>query len=87
MWWWQAELGNLINSSALTLLRVINDILDLARVESGKLELDIAEFNLIKVLDDACDTIKNAAAEKGLEVYPEHLPGVYPNPDPNRRLS
>jgi PAS domain S-box-containing protein len=42
----QRELADLINTSADSLLSVINDILDLTRVESGKLELEYFGFDV-----------------------------------------
>ena len=42
----QRELTDLIKVSADSLLSLINDILDLTRVESGKLELEYFEFDI-----------------------------------------
>ena len=50
------------------LLTVINDILDFSKIEAGKLELDVREFNLSAVLDDAMVVHAPRAAAKGLEL-------------------
>ena len=51
-----------------TLLNLINDILDLSKVEAGHLELETIEFDLNEVLDKAIDILAMRANEKGLEL-------------------
>ena len=51
----QRELSELVKSSADSLLSLINDILDLTRVESGKLELELFNFDLRTTVEDALD--------------------------------
>lgn len=48
------------------LLRLVNDALDMARIESGKLELDPAPFALSELVADAADLARPLATNKGL---------------------
>jgi CheY-like chemotaxis protein len=56
----------IIEESGQHLLRLINDILDLARIDAGKLELVPGEINLGAFLQIVCDTIQVKADDKGL---------------------
>lgn len=60
-------------SSAESLLEVINAILDLSKIEAGKIELEKLNFNLRKVVDQAVIVIQQKAREKGIEII-EELP-------------
>lgn len=51
-----------------TLLNLINDILDLSKVEAGHLELEAIEFDLSEVVDKAIDILAMRANEKRLEL-------------------
>lgn len=55
-----------INSSANSLLMIINDILDFARIESGKMHLEPVPFSLSEVLERAEMTVRLHALEKGM---------------------
>ncbi|TAL17127.1 MAG: response regulator [Aquabacterium sp.] len=50
------------------LLTIINDILDLSKIEAGKLELDSHPFDLRECLEGALDLVSVRAAQKGLEL-------------------
>ena len=54
------------NTSAKFLLQLINDILDVSKIESGKLELDIHAFDLAALLNEVNDLMEIKAAEKSL---------------------
>ena len=54
-----------INSSGKHLLGLINDILDLSKVESGKMELFIEDFNLEKILNEVVSTITPLVEKNG----------------------
>ncbi|MCG8454559.1 MAG: ATP-binding protein [Spirochaetales bacterium] len=57
-----------INSAARTLLAIINDILDLSKIESGKLELEKAPFSLDEMLDSVASMAADKAWEKGIKL-------------------
>ncbi|WP_370262053.1 PAS domain S-box protein [Limnobacter sp.] len=58
-----------IGSAAEVLLNVLNDILDISRVEANKLELSIGRFLLDQVLNKATDLFAYRAEEKGVNLY------------------
>ncbi|NBE08301.1 response regulator [Paragemmobacter ruber] len=57
-----------VQASGRHLLMIINDVLDLSKVEAGKLNIEQTEFRLPAVLRAAVDTIAAAAADKGIEL-------------------
>jgi PAS domain S-box-containing protein len=57
-----------VSSSANALLGVINDLLDFAKIEAGKLELDHAEMSLRGVLNETLRALALRAHHKGLEL-------------------
>ncbi len=54
--------------SSQHLLGIINDILELSKVESGRLELEIGDFSLERMLIKVADLLGNKAESKGLEL-------------------
>ncbi len=58
--------------SAQRLLGIINDLLDLSRIEAGRLQLEGADFLLASILNDVAFMIGPAARNKGLQVEVEH---------------
>jgi two-component system, sensor histidine kinase and response regulator len=65
-----------INDAARHLLQVINDILDLSKIEAGKMTLEDIEFSLDAMLSGAFEMVNGPAREKGLELVLDtnHLP-------------
>lgn len=57
-----------IHSSGETLLEIINDILDLSKIESGALELDMGEFDLFEVVAKLKRITTQRAIDKGLRL-------------------
>ncbi|MBL0053382.1 MAG: hypothetical protein IPP29_18740 [Bacteroidetes bacterium] len=64
----QKEYLNAIDDSSTMLLSLINKILNYAKIESGKMQLEKISFNIKDCLDAAVNTIKNKAQQKGVEV-------------------
>jgi signal transduction histidine kinase/HAMP domain-containing protein/ActR/RegA family two-component response regulator len=67
----QVEYANVIHSSGADLLQLINDILDLSRVEAGKMELHPERFPLGVIVDDLMAIFRPLTSEKGLEFVAE----------------
>ena len=65
-----------IGRSAKHLLSLINDILDLSKVEAGKLQIEQAEFMLDEVLENLRDSIGERAREKNVTFTVEADPGL-----------
>ncbi len=63
-----------IEAAAKHLLAVINDILDLSKIEAGKVELESEDFTLEAVLGHVATLIDGPAAAKGLSVRVEDVP-------------
>ncbi|MCX2861640.1 response regulator [Paucibacter sp. PLA-PC-4] len=65
-----------IQRSGRHLLGLINDILDFSKIEAGKLEVEIIDFELQRVLDDLQLLLEEKCATKGLTLAIERLPGL-----------
>ncbi len=63
----QKEYLGIIMASAETLLNVVNDVLDLAKIESGKLELETLDFDLGDIINQSTVSQSFLARKKGLE--------------------
>ena len=64
----QADYVNTVKTSAESLLVIINDILDLSKIESGKIELESIEFNLRNVIEDLVDMVVPDSKKKGTDI-------------------
>ena len=72
----QAEYIEDIHASGRHLLALINDILDLSKVEAGRMELDLAEFDVPAALDNAMTLVKERAQRHRIRLALEVKPGV-----------
>jgi len=81
----QRERLDIIRQSGQALLAILNDVLDLSKVEAGKLELEVIEFSFSDVADGVCSAFAALAQGKGLSfsVDVEQARGVYRG-DPTR---
>ncbi len=73
----QGEYARIIRHSGNALLALINDILDLSKIEARKLELESIPFDLPALLSEVSEMFKARAEEKGLQLVcqtPEELP-------------
>lgn len=62
----QREYLNTVRSSSESLLNLLNDILDLSKIEAGKMEIEEVDFDLREVVQDAVRTLAVKAQQKGL---------------------
>ncbi|HMZ81605.1 MAG TPA: ATP-binding protein, partial [Acidobacteriota bacterium] len=63
----QREYTETIRKSGEALLTIINDILDFSKIESGRLSLEIIDFDLVTAIEDVFDLLAENAYAKGLE--------------------
>jgi len=68
-------LGKIDNASR-ALLRLINDILDLSKIEAGRLDVEQVDFDLEEVLQQASDLVEMKVLDKGLEFIVHPAPGM-----------
>jgi PAS domain S-box-containing protein len=62
----QREMVSLVETSGLTLERLVSDILDLSKIEAGRLEIEAAPFDLADALEGVLHLNRLKAEEKGL---------------------
>lgn len=74
------ECAKNIQSASQTLLSIINDILDISKIESGKTEINPVQYEIFSVLNDCYNMTVTRATEKGLSFNMEissDLPSVF----------
>ena len=64
----QGEFVDIIEKSSENLLEIINNILDLSKIESNKVEIEDVEFNPIAEFESAVDVYAVRASEKGIDL-------------------
>lgn len=64
----QQEYVRTAQDSGKALVSLINEVLDQAKIESGKIELEAVQFDLRSILDDVLSLFSGKSQEKGVEV-------------------
>lgn len=86
----QRRYGRMAKNSAGLLTSVIGDILDLSRIEAGKLDMNIEEFNLQLAVEEVMEVLAQMAASKNLEsacfITPETPTMIRSDPDRLRQI-
>ena len=82
----QQQYAEIINNASGSLIHIVNDILDISKIEAGKLRIEAKQFDLSKLLQTTEYLFLNAAAEKKLE-YSQYINETVPvnlKDDPER---
>ena len=82
----QREFTEIIQTSSMALLDLINDILDYSKVEAGRVELEIIDFDLEHLVNDVVDMLDLRASEKNLKLIIDVAPDCpqFISSDPGR---
>jgi len=72
----QREYAETVHNSAESLLQIINDILDYSKIEAGRLELEMLDFDLRAAIEDTADMLAIEAQRKDLEFACHIAPDV-----------
>lgn len=76
------RLAQTIVKNGKHLLKIINDILDISKIEANRMDFDITSFSPVELIADVEDVMKNQFMEKGIQFYVEYdfpLPNVICN--------
>jgi len=78
-----------VHNNARNLLNLINDVLDMSRIESGRVELDLQSVDLEEVIHDTVSALEPLINNKGLLIetdFQKRLPWAYADPDRVRQV-
>ncbi|MEI7597555.1 MAG: PAS domain S-box protein [Bacteroidota bacterium] len=65
-----------VNTSATSLLDLINDVLDFSKIEAGKLELNPEKIDIYELIENLADVVKYKIQEKGIELLIDICPTI-----------
>lgn len=82
----QRDYAVMVQRSARALLRVVDDILDVSKLDAGKLELETVDFDLADIVENAALLFAPGAREKGIAIEVQIDPAIAPHRqgDPTR---
>jgi two-component system, sensor histidine kinase and response regulator len=72
----QRKFAEAVRLSADSLLTILNDILDVSKLEAGKFDLEAVPFDLEEVVEDVIELLSPRAHDKGLEIAPYVAPAA-----------
>jgi signal transduction histidine kinase len=76
-----------IQTNGRHLLRLINDVLDLSKIEAGRLELGVGEYSVQEIVDVVHASLRSLAIEKGLAFAVQVAPDIPPARGDGRRIT
>jgi PAS domain S-box-containing protein len=77
----------IVQDSSRLLLDLINEILDLSRIEAGRMQFSLEPFDLAEVLQRGVDSVTSQADAKGLHLHCRIAPGVGPMTSDSKRVT
>ena len=75
----QADCRKKIWEASTLLLELVNEVLDMGKLESGEIVLEHRPFNMVTLLTGLCDVLEKQAAERGITIRCEDI--ALPHPD------
>jgi signal transduction histidine kinase len=86
----RVEYAKVIHSSALHLLELVNDLLDVSKIEAGKITLEESKTSLADILTECCTLVEQRARTSGLRLVvnvARNLPNVIGDPRALRQIT
>ncbi|MBN1473784.1 MAG: transporter substrate-binding domain-containing protein [Syntrophaceae bacterium] len=77
---------NMVKNSSQHLLALINDVLDISKIEAGQLQLVSEEINLPQIIEKALQSVRPLAESKGIELKHKISPDINSAKGDNRRV-